>query len=326
MADSQSGYTEPTTPNLYLDAETTGRVATNGATIVRQRVVDPDTQVALAAISDLLAAAGGLTDTELRAVPVDVTVANPTADPETGLATQTTLAAVLAKLTADPATQTTLAAVLTELAQKLEPADLATLATAAKQDAAKAVFDSILTSVDGLEGFTDGVEGKLDTLNGKDFATEAKLETVRALLASTLTVTGPLTDTQLRAAAVAVSAASLPLPAGAATESTISGRFLGDQTPAVATLTAAGNTTVITPTVGKRLVVRWIAFTPSQDNTAANEVRVGFGPSTAITTELVRLYATSHVELFTGATNDRLIANTATAEKVLLSVHYKEIT
>jgi hypothetical protein len=42
-----------------------------------------------------------------------ITVANPT--DVSGLATQTTLAAVLAKLTADPATQTTLAAVLTKL-------------------------------------------------------------------------------------------------------------------------------------------------------------------------------------------------------------------
>lgn len=49
-------------------------------------------------------------------------------------------------------------------------------------------------------------------------ATDAKLEAVRALLAGTLNVSGPLTDTQLRAAAVAISAASLPLPSGAATD------------------------------------------------------------------------------------------------------------
>ena len=48
-------------------------------------------------------------------------------------------------------------------------------------------------------------------------ATDAKLEAVRALLAGTLNVSGPLTDTQLRAAAVAISAASLPLPTDAAT-------------------------------------------------------------------------------------------------------------
>lgn len=39
----------------------------------------------------------------------------------------------------------------------------------------------------------------------------------------TVSVTGPLTDAQLRATAVPVSAASLPLPTGAATETTLAG-------------------------------------------------------------------------------------------------------
>lgn len=42
------------------------------------------------------------------------------------------------------------------------------------------------------------------------------------LRASAVPVSGPLTDTQLRASAVPVSAASLPLPSGAATETTLS--------------------------------------------------------------------------------------------------------
>lgn len=42
------------------------------------------------------------------------------------------------------------------------------------------------------------------------------------LRATAVPVSGPLTDTQLRASAVPVSAASLPLPTGAATESTLS--------------------------------------------------------------------------------------------------------
>lgn len=43
------------------------------------------------------------------------------------------------------------------------------------------------------------------------------------LRASAVPVSGPLTDTQLRASAVPVSAASLPLPTGAATETTLAG-------------------------------------------------------------------------------------------------------
>lgn len=53
---------------------------------------------------------------------------------------------------------------------------------------------------------------------------------------ASVAVTGPLTDAQLRAAAVPVSAASLPLPTGAATESTLSTRV------ADSTITARLNT------------------------------------------------------------------------------------
>lgn len=45
----------------------------------------------------------------------------------------------------------------------------------------------------------------------------ARLEAMRALLAGTLAVSGPLTDAQLRATALPISVASLPLPTGAAT-------------------------------------------------------------------------------------------------------------
>jgi hypothetical protein len=66
------------------------------------------------------------------------------------------------------ASEATLASLLTELGQKLEPGDLASLATAAKQDLAKTVLDNLLTQLtavnantDGLEGFTDGLESLL---------------------------------------------------------------------------------------------------------------------------------------------------------------------
>lgn len=69
-------------------------------------------------------------------------------------------------------------------------------------------------------------------------ATEATLAEVRDAVTGTLDVSGPLTNAELRAVAVPVSAAALPLPAGAATESTLSvvaGRLpasLGAKTPA----------------------------------------------------------------------------------------------
>lgn len=52
-------------------------------------------------------------------------------------------------------------------------------------------------------------------------AGNASLASIDTKLTAPLSVTGPLTDTQLRASAVPVSAASLPLPTGAATETTL---------------------------------------------------------------------------------------------------------
>ena len=88
-------------------------------------------------------------------------------------------------------------------------------ATEAKQDA-QIVLETALN-------------GKIDTLNAKDFSTSAKQDTgntslgsidgkLPALSGGKVPVIGPLTDTELRASAVPVSAASLPLPSGAATE------------------------------------------------------------------------------------------------------------
>lgn len=58
-----------------------------------------------------------------------------------------------------------------------------------------------------------------------------------------LTVDGPLTNTELRAAAVPVSVASLPLPAGAATETTLSA--INTKTPALGQATMAASSPVV---------------------------------------------------------------------------------
>jgi hypothetical protein len=65
-------------------------------------------------------------------------------------------------------------------------------------------------------------------ISGSGIATEAKqdvgnasLSSIDSKLTSPLSVTGPLTDAQLRASAVPISATSLPLPTGAATEVTL---------------------------------------------------------------------------------------------------------
>jgi hypothetical protein len=119
------------------------------------------------------------------------------------LGTQTTLAAVLAKLSADPATQTTLAAILAKL--------IAAPATEAKQDTGNTSLASIITAL--ATNHTDEVQLHADI--GTTLL--AKEEAIRALLAGTLTVgTHAVTGTFWQATQP-VSAASLPLPTGAGT-------------------------------------------------------------------------------------------------------------
>lgn len=63
-----------------------------------------------------------------------------------------------------PDVVSSLDAVLDELAEKLEPADVAALATAAKQDAAKAALDAINAALATLNLDLDTVEPKLQAI------------------------------------------------------------------------------------------------------------------------------------------------------------------
>lgn len=66
------------------------------------------------------------------------------------------------------------------------------------------------------------INANTDTLEALATAGNASLSSIDGKLTAPLAVTGPLTDAQLRATPVPVSAASLPLPTGAATEATLS--------------------------------------------------------------------------------------------------------
>ena len=93
--------------------------------------------------------------------------------------------------------------------------------------ATEATLEAILTALAGeLQ-----VSGTFESPEGA--ATEATLASILSALAS-VAVTGPLTDTQLRATALAIQAASLPLPTGAATQTTLAAVLAALQ----ATLTA----------------------------------------------------------------------------------------
>lgn len=134
---------------------------------------------------------GPLTDTQLRASAVPVSAAS--LPLPTGAATEVTLAAAAASLSS---LDGKLANPMPVSAASLPlPAGAATSANQATEIASLASIDSKLTS-------PLSVTGPL---------TDAQLR------ATAVPVSGPLTDAQLRASAVPVSAASLPLPTGAAT-------------------------------------------------------------------------------------------------------------
>lgn len=136
--------------------------------------------------------------------------------PVTDAAAEASLVSILLKLSADPATQTTLAAILVKLA---DPATQTTLA---------AVLAKIIAAP-ATEAKQDTGNTSLSTIAAKDFATQTTLALIKAktdnIDVALSTRTKPA-DTQI------VSAASLPLPTGAATSAlqTQPGVDIGDVT------------------------------------------------------------------------------------------------
>ena len=185
-------------------------------------------------------ATSGLTDTQLRATPVPVS--NASLPLPTGAATETTLSALNSKVTAVNTGAVTVAA--------------SALPTGAATSSAQASLQTTLSSIDTKTpalGQALAAGSTPVVLTAAQLATLTPLTTVNVgnfpssqavtgaffqatqpvSIASSVAVTGPLTDTQLRATAVpvslasttitnfpatqAVSAASLPLPTGAST-------------------------------------------------------------------------------------------------------------
>jgi hypothetical protein len=121
------------------------------------------------------------------------------------------------------------------------PTHDAAAATEVTLAALKGVADSIATAAAAIQSAVASINTKTTAIDtgaiagtvALDAPTLAALETIN----SNTGLAQPLTDTQLRAAAVPVSAAALPLPAGAATQATLAAlnADLGDQADAQAT-------------------------------------------------------------------------------------------
>lgn len=218
-----SAVVDPANPTHALAPAADGSLAVTSTTLATQTTLAallakvltaPSTEAkqdamitlltAIASSESAIAGKDFATQASLAAV-----LAKLSADP----ATQTTLAAVLAKLSSDPATQTTLAAILAKLNasvtvtgtffQVTQPVSLAAspLPTGASTEATLAL----------IKAKTDNIDVALSTRTKPADQQHVIVDTM-----PTTAVTGPLTDTLLRATAVPVSVASLPLPSGAA--------------------------------------------------------------------------------------------------------------
>lgn len=96
-----------------------------------------------------------------------------------------------------------------------------------------------------------------------------------------------------------------------------------DVSVAVATVTASGNTTIITPSAGKRLRLYWVYAVPDPDSTDSPLIKV-----TLAGTEIYRAFAISHAQRFTGAADGTVVVNLSAADAngVAVTIHYEEIT
>lgn len=98
-------------------------------------------------------------------------------------------------------------------------------------------------------------------------------------------------------------------------------RYSGGKSAYATTVAAAGDTVLVTPAVGMRLRLVWASAIPSPDATSANRIRFQFGAGLP----LYESYALAHWEVFDGPVDTPLILNTANAEPVSVTVHYREI-
>ena len=210
------------------------RAASVPVTLSTEDVAAIATQATLAAVQTLLGAGlpsdlvGGRLSVDGSGVTQPVSAAS--LPLPTGAATQATLAAIqtlVDALTTPSDTQPISAASLPL------PAGAATQATLASVlSALQAALTVTATNLD-IRDLSSAIDSVAVTDGGGSLTVDG-----------TVTATGPLTDAELRATAVPVSAASLPLPSGAATaanQATLIGHVDGIETLLSGTLTVDGS-------------------------------------------------------------------------------------
>lgn len=111
------------------------------------------------------------------------------------------------------------------------------------------------------------------------------------------------------------------LLAGLSKEATQLRRYGGLKTPAVATVVAMGDTTILTPTMGNRIRLFWVSAINDPVAVSAPLIKILLG-----TTEVYRAYAVAHWEVFEGVVNAPLIVNLSAAGSVAFTAHLQEFT
>ena len=171
------------------------------------------------------------------------------------------------------------------IANPLPVADAAAEASLASIDGKTVHVDTGNVTVVASALPTGASTGALQT------AGNASLASIDTKLTSPLTVTGPLTDTQLRASAVPVSVSSLPLPTGAATAANQATQIaslssIDGKTPALGQALAAGSVPVVLTASQITALTPLSTVTANQGtpNTAPNgwPVKITDGTNTAM--------------------------------------------
>lgn len=154
----------------------------------------------------------GLTDAELRASPVDISASSlPLPSGAATSANQVTANASLSSIDSKLTAPLSVTGPLTDVQLRATPVPVSgTISTNGLTDA-----ELRASPVDISASSLPLPTGAATSAN--QVTANASLSSIDSKLTAPLAVTGPLTDTELRASAVPVSAASLPLPTGAAT-------------------------------------------------------------------------------------------------------------
>lgn len=182
---------------------------------------DPATQTTLEALRALIAAGVTVSGTiDLSQDTIDAIGSGGGGTPETGLATEVTLQDVAGKL-ANILTQDTTTATKAEAIRLLLAGTIAVSAASLPLPTGAATQTTLAAILAQLAAGIPLDAGSLAALESITVGGTVELGATSLAALESITATGPLTDTQLRATAVPVSAASLPLPAGAATQTTL---------------------------------------------------------------------------------------------------------